>query len=649
MAFLEIDETQPLLQSAPAPAASRTRAPLILAASLVLAGVAGTMFSVPRRGAAALVGASDSAVMSINIVSEYEDKPGQGYWFVDATRFVEPQRTSTVNIAGTSSTGAALSTCAYTTANANGASAEGGPWDHITGVETAKDFARTGTTDTASFTVRYPSPAQYKLTVSCEYEDGEKALLETELSCYYVRRELRDLTTRDRELFLDSFVTLYKTPTAEGVKTYGKNYRSITDLCAMHLRAAGTRDTDHIHDGLALVTQHVAMTMEFELSLQSVAPRLAVPYWDYTIDATELQTKYPGEYYTSISKMFYDSNLFTDQTFGRTDPTTSHVEEGRMAQMTIARDFDFEVKSSRGFLRAPWNINPSAKVTRFHSICGADEVTSDSKGLIWPTCAVHLSTITEFDSWYDWSWNAGYVPHGPVHSWIGGVGGGDCDEKFTALVTDGYMDESYLADFKLNAFTRLKNAWRDELIEVPKYCSEDAPVSECMWTCVEDIATNDYTVGLLGISGITSNKTGLDNFAKIAKTAFCTTAYWPGDMFEAASPAEASFWPIHPTMERLLVAKDLMQPFTDKEWVTSNGRVCQYTSTSDCKGHHAGDLTFFKSTVKKANGAYKTVHLTNEELRHAIMPATGAHSVSYIYAHFRWSHCDTEGVVFPEA
>ena len=41
--------------------------------------------------------------------------------------------------------------------------------------------------------------------------------------------------------------------------------------------------------------------------------------------------------------------------------------------------------------------------------------------------------------------------------------------------------------------------------------------------------------------------------------------------------------------------------------------------------------------------------VTNEELRHAIMPATGAHSVSYIYAHFRWSHCDTEGVAFPEA
>lgn len=40
------------------------------------------------------------------------------------------------------------------------------------------------------------------------------------------------------------------------------------------------------------------------------------------------------------------------------------------------------------------------------------------------------------------------------------------------------------------AFERLKNLWRSETIETPKYCSEDAPVSECGWTCIEDI-TND--------------------------------------------------------------------------------------------------------------------------------------------------------------
>jgi len=58
------------------------------------------------------------------------------------------------------------------------------------------------------------------------------------------------------------------------------------------------------------------------------------------------------------------------------------------------------VHSSRGFLRAPWNVNPSPKLTRYHSICGVDEVTSDS-GVAWPTCANHLGMITSsaYDAW----------------------------------------------------------------------------------------------------------------------------------------------------------------------------------------------------------------------------------------------------------
>jgi len=148
--------------------------------SVVFVGVAGTVvFSNPLRSATSLSGVSDGAVLSIDIEGEYSEKPGQGYWFVDPTRFVEPQRTSTIKLVGQSSTGAALSTCSYATEHVQGASAESGPWDSITEVEAASEFSRSGVTDTASFTVRYPSPAQYKLAVSCEFEDGEKAKLET--------------------------------------------------------------------------------------------------------------------------------------------------------------------------------------------------------------------------------------------------------------------------------------------------------------------------------------------------------------------------------------------------------------------------------------------------------------------------------------
>ena len=52
----------------------------------------------------------------------------------------------------------------------------------------------------------------------------------------------------------------------------------------MHLAMAASRDVDHIHDGMGIVTQHVAITNEFELALQAVDRRNTVPYWDYTID-----------------------------------------------------------------------------------------------------------------------------------------------------------------------------------------------------------------------------------------------------------------------------------------------------------------------------------------------------------------------------
>jgi len=95
----------------------------------------------------------------------------------------------------------------------------------------------------------------------------------------YVRRELRELTLVDREAFLDGFMTIYRTNARTGTEMYGKHFKPLSDFVNVHLEAAGSRDVDHIHDGLGLVTQHTALTMEFELALQAVTPRLTVPYW----------------------------------------------------------------------------------------------------------------------------------------------------------------------------------------------------------------------------------------------------------------------------------------------------------------------------------------------------------------------------------
>lgn len=76
---------------------------------------------------------------------------------------------------------------------------------------------------------------------------------------------------------------------------------------------------------------------------------------------------------------------------------------------------------------------------------------------------------------------------------------------------------------------------------------------------------------------------------------------------------------------------------------------CPSSSRVVERGTYGAVCLSAKSNVKDSKtGVFKAVHLTNEELRHVMMPATGAHSVPYIYAHFKWKHCDEAGFEFPK-
>lgn len=142
---------------------------------------------------------------------------------------------------------------------------------------------------------------------------------------------------------------------------------------------------------------------------------------------------------------------------------------------------------------------------------------------------------------------------------------------------------------------------------------------------------------------------GIKKFEKVLRRSVCDVTYWPGDMFEAASPIEASFWPIHPTMDRLLQYKDLVQPFTNKAYLGADtlGKAC-LEDTTGCRGHNAGDLTYWKSVFLEADGTYSASYRTNEEVRNALLPSTGDYKLPYVYNSFEWKHCDDLGQVFPK-
>ena len=74
-----------------------------------------------------------------------------------------------------------------------------------------------------------------------------------------------------------------------------------------------------------------------------------------------------------------------------------------------------------------------------------------------------------------------------------------------------------------------------------------------------------------------------------------------GDHIESASPADPSFWVIHPTLERLLHAKLLSGGFADESWaadqiddfVCSNHGLCAMNDSGRRVGTVDGGVQFF--------------------------------------------------------
>ena len=123
----------------------------------------------------------------------------------------------------------------------------------------------------------------------------------------------------------------------------------------------------------------------------------------------------------------------------------------------------------------------------------------------------------------------------------------------------------------------------------------------------------------------------------------CSTPWTPGEQIEAASPADVSFWPIHPTLDRLLQYKRIVEPFVEPAWVSPDAgpmgtMYCSNPMTSDCMGHHAEDVTPFLTYHEAEDGEFASSYLTNGEILNISSPAH--YKMHYIYDTFEWAHCD---------
>lgn len=183
----------------------------------------------------------------------------------------------------------------------------------------------------------------------------------------------------------------------------------------------------------------------------------------------------------------------------------------------------------------------------------------------------------------------------------------------------------------------LQNLWRSYAIEFPKYCTQDNS-DECTIRCNTD---NELTfvgalwgqmAGMMRLNTTEMEKFNNETIMEIAHASFCGRAPYGGDHLESSSPTEASFWPIHPTMDRLYQYKQLVAPFQEDVWDFDDevpGQMyCIYSMQGGCMGHHAGDLCFTES-ISRVNGTYEKSYYTNYEMRTAMTPAT--YSLPYIY------------------
>lgn len=119
------------------------------------------------------------------------------------------------------------------------------------------------------------------------------------------RREIRSLSSDDRERFLDAAQAVYFTPTASGIRVYGDKFIGHDNLTAIHANQAAGLYCDGLHDGTGFLLQHAAFSLVFERSIQSVDPLVSLPYWDYTIEASLLESD-SSLSFADVSPMFTD-------------------------------------------------------------------------------------------------------------------------------------------------------------------------------------------------------------------------------------------------------------------------------------------------------------------------------------------------------
>lgn len=516
------------------------------------------------------------------------------------------------------------------------------------------------------------SPSE--VTVPCEaYTDislkitvydtdmNEAINLRSDLVCMYVRREIRNLTSTDLDTAIKTMYQLWALNETEGQAIYGSDFHSSTWFTALHDFNAAWQDADHIHEGLGFMPQHMKMSNLFEKSMQAVDPSTSLFYWDFTIDEKE-------------GLDIFSSPMFQENTFGElAKPADSYwgwtyrhdkIEDARVLNglwadiAAQAIPESYSIGNSFGYMRGPWNMNPSAYVSRFTS----------ENAVALPSCVAYYKWLQEND-FSSFMWVSENAPHASTHAVIGGYYGCDMlDElKGKGLIND---DDSQIFICSKWGFY-IKEMYRGRYL-APRdsskcWVGESSFLgTQCAFECDDTLAADhiDMMKNTLSLgSYVPANAT--DDDWNEWRDFICTGDGWRifvGDHLESASPADPTFWPIHPSQDRLLQLKyatggfeDFTWPTTGKtsEWICNHNECFEEDKSGNptflywddcCYGHFEHDQLLDFTTGDKSKGYGPT----NSEMLLGSDPSSYNYSMPYIYDNFQWDHCTDHWYAFDD-
>lgn len=475
----------------------------------------------------------------------------------------------------------------------------------------------------------------YSSVILVEKTESKTSYLSAKVMVKYVRREIRSLTDIDREKFFNAAHILSRVPTEIGQRMFGSNYKSKDYFNRVHLYYGGTADCDHWHQGAGFVTSHVTFTLEYEKAIQSVFPDISVPYWDFTLEST-----------------FYRANdwrtspIFSSSWFGEASPNNDlhTVTDGRWAyESAMSNAWNFsKIVNSYGVLRAPWNNDPTPFMTRHDHIYGYENNMKPSG------CKEYYIALKK-STWMSLSRQLNSAAHGHIHETVGGSWNHYYANRVGANVGPSALTFAH----EIQALA--KELWRTGFIKCPDTCDMDTAWKDCL--CVFDPRQSKgmSSYEILDASGVLKAVEYYDAEGHLINTWYDGngSVYYTipgytemetkqihdqllemlsspghiGDMFQATSSNDITFWVLHGTVDRLWHFKRL-------------GSSEDYDETWDpyhtCYGHNPTNFQPFKNIFDDEDRYY-----TNEELYQNLRPDKP--QLSYVYDGFTWPHCEMLG------